>query len=446
MESIPTQVVPGKANILVVVGTRPEAIKMLPVIAALRASEVLRPVVVSTGQHAKMVARVLALADAGIDIDLAAGSPSATLCGLWSRVIERLEAKLMQDFDVDGTEKRSRSDIWGAGFPAAMLVHGDTTSAAAAAVAGFQLRIPVVHVEAGLRTGSPGTPFPEEMNRQLIDRLCAFHLAPTSKNEESLVREGIAYDSVFVTGNTSIDALAIAKSHTPEFSNERIAAAVSDSRPLVVVTAHRRENWGPGIEGIARGVAASATAHPEATFVVAAHPNPEVRATVSAHLEGHENVVLSGPLGYVEFVHLLAAASFAVSDSGGVQEEAPSLGTPVLVTRSSTERQEGIEAGTIELIGTDPDAVAARINDLLDHPEHAAAMAARENPYGDGRAAERIVAALEHLAGLGPEPQRLGSGFGRHVVLATAGFSSTAQTPSEAERRALAEEWMYSTD
>jgi UDP-N-acetylglucosamine 2-epimerase (non-hydrolysing) len=441
-----TQVEPGKANVLVVVGTRPEAIKMLPVIERMRDSPFLRPVVISTGQHARMVAEVLDLANERADIDLAAASPRTTLCGLWANIVSRLESVLIERFSVDGTARRSRDDIWGAGFPAAMLVHGDTTSAVAAAVAGFQLRIPVVHVEAGLRTHSPSSPFPEEMNRQLIDRLSAFHLAPTSVNKENLVREGIPFETVFVTGNTAIDALYLALRHEPEFDDPVLADIVTSDRPVVVVTAHRRENWGEGITNIANGVAAAAAQHLDAWFVVVTHPNPTVRSSVRSSLEGLGNVHLTGALDYVGFAHLLDRASFAVSDSGGIQEEAPSLGTPVLVTRSSTERQEGVQAGTLEVVGTDPGTIRHHITRLLEHPDELDAMAAQRNPYGDGHAAERIVAALEHLAGFGPEPTRYGSGYRRDTVLAVSGYPTDRRPPSQDERLAIAHDWLFQED
>lgn len=437
---------PGKANVLVVIGTRPEAIKMLPVVLALAESDSMNPVVISTGQHSHMVAEILALGGLGPDIDLAAGHPSVSLCGLWSRIIERIESFCAERWPVDGTERRSRSDIWGAGFPVAMLVHGDTTSAAAAAVAGFQLRIPVVHVEAGLRTRIPGSPFPEEMNRQMIDRIAAFHLAPTSQNEENLVKERIDYEQVFVTGNTGIDALKFAMNLPVEFSDARIAELVDSDRRYVVVTGHRRENWGGGLHGIATGVAATARAHPDVTFVVSTHPNPAARAEMLGPLDGLDNVVVCAPFEYVEFAHLLAGATFAISDSGGIQEEAPAVGTPVLVARESTERSEGVDEGTLLLVGTDPDRIEAAATRLLSDPAALAAMVAAENPYGDGEAARRIVESLEYLAGFGPEPVRFRSGFRRASVLRAAGFPTDREPLPFDERAAIAAAWPLGDD
>jgi UDP-N-acetylglucosamine 2-epimerase (non-hydrolysing) len=280
----------------------------------------------------------------------------------------------------------------------ATLVHGDTTSALAAALASFHLRIPVIHVEAGLRTGGYNfLPFPEELNRQLITCIVSFHLAPTAKNQENLVRESVPADQIFVTGNTGIDALRWAALLDVPIGDPALAEMLDRGEEFVVVTAHRRENWGGGLAGIAEGVARVARTHENVRFVVSVHPNPAVRSELGPPLEGLANVLLTPPLPYAEFARRLGHCKFAVTDSGGIQEEAPSLGKPVLVTRNSTERTEGVEAGTLRLVGTDPERIAAFATELLDDPGSYARMASAENPYGNGRAAERIVAALEHL-------------------------------------------------
>jgi UDP-N-acetylglucosamine 2-epimerase (non-hydrolysing) len=300
-------------------------------------------------------------------------------------------------------------------------VHGDTTSAVAGALCAFHLQIPVAHVEAGLRTHLTRTPFPEELNRQLIARIATFHLAPTTTNAESLVLEGVHAEQIFVTGNTGIDAIRwVAGKHVPY----GIPALdnLDERTRLVVVTAHRRENWGTGLIGIGTAVAALARANPDTVFVLPVHPNPVVGDTLRPLLERQHNVLLTPPLSYAPFARLLARAYLAISDSGGIQEEAPAVATPVLVTRDSTERREGLVAGTIRLVGTDPERIVAVTQRLLDDPDMHAAMVGAENPYGDGRAATRIVQAFEHLAFGTEPPLRFGAGFRRDALLRAAGF------------------------
>ena len=261
-------------------------------------------------------------------------------------------------------------------------MHGDTSSAFAAALAAFHLRIPVVHVEAGLRTGGLNlTPFPEELNRQLITCIAALHLAPTAKNEENLVRENVSADQVFVTGNTGIDALHWAAGLDVPIANPRVAELVAGDDRIVLVTAHRRENWGGGLAGIAEGVARVATSHPDVQFVLPMHPNPAVRGQLRPALEPLANVLLVEPLRYTSMAKLLARCDFVITDSGGLQEEAPSLDKPVLVARDSTERTEGVEAGTLLLVGTDP----ARIADEAD-----AAARRSGGVRGDGERGEPV--------------------------------------------------------
>lgn len=408
-------------RVVVVVGTRPEAIKMLPVVLALMRSPRIVPLVISTGQHSELVAEVFALAGITIDVDLQVRRPGLTLNGLFASVMTKFEEYFMRTF---GPPQPGHFVATPRGYPVACLVHGDTASAGAAALAAFHLRIPIVHVEAGLRTSNILSPFPEELYRQLISRLANLDLAPTTHNKDNLTREGIKSTKVFVTGNTAIDALHWAASLDVSLSDPELAAVVADAQVrIVVVTAHRRENWGSGLTRIGQAVARLAAQYEDVRFVVVLHPNPDVAATLRAELDELVNVLLVRPMSYLEFSALLARATLAITDSGGIQEEAPSVGTPVVVVRESTERQEGVTAGTLELVGTDPDRIIAAVSRLLDDPEHYERRVARRNPYGDGRAAERIVAACEHVAFGGEPPGSFGGGFDRVEVLRDAGYT-----------------------
>ncbi len=324
-------------------------------------------------------------------------------------------------------------------FPAGVLVHGDTSSAMASALAAFHLRIPVMHVEAGLRTGGLNlTPFPEELNRQLISRIACLHFAPTATSMQSLVREDVPVNQIFVTGNTGIDALRWASGLDVPFSDPRLQALYESDERIVVATAHRRENWSKGLGDIAEGLARLARAHPEVRIVVPLHPNPLVRERLGIPLRTVDNVLLTEPLGYVPFARLLDRCHIVITDSGGIQEEAPSLGKPVLVTRETTERTEGVEEGTLLLVGTDPDRIAAESDALLTDPGAYARMRDALNPYGDGRAAERIVAALEYLLLGGDPPVPFGSGFSRRAVIRATGFEGPFE-PFEGMLARLAE-------
>lgn len=412
----PTAVVP----VVVVVGTRPEAIKLLPLVRALRDHPRLRPFVVSTGQHPGLVESVLALDGLAVDATLGVGRPGLTLNHLFAAVLEGLEDLLVSRF---GPATPSVNDREADTYPVACLVHGDTTSAVASALAAFHLRIPVGHVEAGLRTQTTLSPFPEELNRQLIARIAALHLAPTERNEQNLVREGVDIDRVFVTGNTGIDALRWAAARRVPYGVPELADLEHDEATRVVtVTAHRRENWGGGLRRIAAATRALAEAYPDVRLVLPVHPNPAVATTLRAELEGVPNLSLVEPMEYLAFARLLARSTLVVTDSGGIQEEAPALGVPVLVTRTTTERGEGVEAGTLELVGTDPAAIVAAARRLLDDADHHARVAARPNPYGDGDAARRVVAALANLVFDTAPPEQFGSGYSRGAVLDAAGY------------------------
>jgi UDP-N-acetylglucosamine 2-epimerase (non-hydrolysing) len=429
-----------KLQVPIVVGTRPEAIKLVSLILALRESENYNPIVVSTGQHNKLVEYIFELADIKPDVTLWAGSRRAALNERVASVLQRFEDFCVERFDIDPDVIPTREDVSAGRHPALVLVHGDTSSAMAAALASFHLRIPVMHVEAGLRTGGSNlTPFPEELNRQVISTIAAMHFAPTSENLGNLVRENIPVEQVFVTGNTGIDALQWSSRMDVRFANADLEELCDSDRRVVVVTAHRRENWGDGLRGIAEGVARLADRHPEAGFVLPVHPNPRVREVLTERLQGLDNVLLTEPLGYATFARLLGRAHIVITDSGGIQEEAPSLGKPVLVTRETTERNEGLAAGTLRLVGTNPAVIFDEANKLLVSEVAYREMADAENPYGDGHAAERIVGCLEHLLlGTNP-PTQFGTGYSRAAVAVAAGMRSGRGVEVEQLRQAIDE-------
>lgn len=429
-----------KLQVPVVVGTRPEAIKLISLILALRESESYNPIVVSTGQHNRLVEYIFELADIKPDVTLWAGSRRAALNERVASVMQRFEDFCVERFEIDPDEVPTREDVLAGRHPALVLVHGDTSSAMAAALASFHLRVPVMHVEAGLRTGGSNlVPFPEELNRQVISTIAAMHFAPTSENLGNLVRENVPVEQVFVTGNTGIDALRWSSRMEVEFANPELEELARSDRRVVVVTAHRRENWGDGLRGIAAGVARLADRHPDVGFVLPVHPNPRVREVLTERLEGLPNVLLTEPLGYATFARLLGRCHLVITDSGGIQEEAPSLGKPVLVTRETTERTEGLAAGTLRLVGTDPSVIFEAGNKLLESEAAYREMAAAENPYGDGHAAERIVACLEHLL-LGTDPpSQFGTGYSRAAVAVATGMRSGRGVEVEALRQAIDE-------
>ncbi|MGZ6574800.1 MAG: non-hydrolyzing UDP-N-acetylglucosamine 2-epimerase [Solirubrobacteraceae bacterium] len=405
----------------IVVGTRPEAIKLVPIILAMRASESLQPIVVSTGQHHRMVREIFELAGIATDVTLWAGG-RRELNERVSSVMRRFEDFVVEWFGIL-PENVEIEDVVSGRFPAAVLVHGDTSSAMAAALAAFHLRIPVMHVEAGLRTGGLNlTPFPEELNRQLISCMACAHLAPTARNMEQLVRENVSVDQIFVTGNTGIDALRWASGLPVCFEDPALQAICDGEQRVVVVTAHRRESWANGLDRIAEGVGQLAREHGDVRFVIPLHPNPLVREKLGAPLRHLPNVLLTEPLSYAPFAKLLGRCDLVITDSGGIQEEAPALGKPVLVTREQTERSEGIDAGTLLLVGTDPDRIFTEGHRLLTDPSAYARMSQAPNPYGDGHAAERIVAAFEYVLRAEEPPTQFGSGFSRTAVIRAAGF------------------------
>jgi UDP-N-acetylglucosamine 2-epimerase (non-hydrolysing) len=372
----------AKRNILVFMGTRPEAVKLAPVVAALRNSSDFRCTVVATGQHKEMFRQVADTFGFAVDADLDVMRPNQSLAGLTARLLNGIDEWL-------DTEK-----------PEMALVQGDTTTVLAASLACFYRRIPIGHVEAGLRTGNIWSPFPEEANRKLATPLVALHFAPTAAARDALLREGIAEESIAVTGNTVIDALRIevARQVNDPVLRQGIDEDLAQSLgadwaqwPTVLITGHRRENFGDGIEQICRAIAALAGRFPDHRFIYPVHLNPNVLTHVNRLLGGLPNVRLIAPQNYRNFVALMVRSRLVLTDSGGVQEEAPSLGKPVLVMRDTTERPEGIAAGTALLTGPKASAIVEHATRLLSDEAAYRAMATAKNPYGDGYAAEQIV-------------------------------------------------------
>lgn len=362
-------------------GTRPEAIKLAPVIHALRQARDMKPIVVSTGQHREMLQQVVDLFEIRVDHDLAVMQPDQTLASLTARLMTA----------IDGILEKLQPDM--------ALIQGDTTTVLVAALACFYRRIPIGHVEAGLRTWNIWSPFPEEVNRTLASRLVTQHFAPTQFGRQNLLREGVADEQIIVTGNTVIDALqwevarqsepavqaAIHKSLAPELGEDW------HRTPYVLITGHRRENFGEGFQQICKALKNLAETFGDHRFVYPVHLNPNVQKPVRELLGALPNVQLIPPKDYREFVALMHHCRLVLTDSGGVQEEAPSLGKPVLVMRDTTERPEGVEAGTVKLVGTNARTIVDEVSVLLRDPAAYKKMSEAVNPYGDGQAAPRIV-------------------------------------------------------
>lgn len=370
-------------TIMPIYGTRPEAIKMAPIVLALRADSRFRVRVVVTGQHREMLDQVNDSFGIAPDRDLDIHLPGQTLTDITTRTLHGLAGVL--------------SDI----RPDAVLVQGDTTTTFVAALAAFYAEIPVVHTEAGLRTGDRYSPFPEEINRRLTTQLATLHLAPTSESRQNLLDENVHAGSIVVTGNSVIDALLLTVASRPEIGDEALAARLALGRRIVLVTAHRRESWGEPLRQVGRAIARLAAAHPDHDFIFPAHRNPLVREAVLPAVRDCLNVVVTEPLPYAQFCALLERSSIILTDSGGVQEEGPSLGRPVLVMRDTTERPEAVAAGTVRLVGTDEEEIVSAVSTLITDPATYERMAHATNPYGDGRAAERTVQALARHFGLG---------------------------------------------
>jgi UDP-N-acetylglucosamine 2-epimerase (non-hydrolysing) len=379
-------------KILVVLGTRPEAIKLFPVIHALKQDPRFSVVVCVTAQHRQMLDQVLQVAKIYPDVDLDIMRPGQTLPEVTTRILSTLDEVLEQV------------------RPDRVMVQGDTTTAMAGALSAYYRKISVDHVEAGLRSRDIYSPWPEEVNRKIVSNIASLHFAPTLRAAETLIDETVSAERVVITGNTVIDALLDIQSRIDEFPVERrnIDSQLPDSgdnRRIILTTAHRRENFDGGIGRIARALRQIAS-RDDVVVVLPVHPNPNVQRTMRESLHGHPNIRLLEPLEYVPFVYLLSRAHLVLTDSGGIQEEAPALGKPVLVMRDTTERPEGIEAGTALLVGTDADHITAETTRLLDDQSRYQAMSRAHNPFGDGRASRRILETLAKEARLSSVPEK----------------------------------------
>ncbi|MEV6601407.1 UDP-N-acetylglucosamine 2-epimerase (non-hydrolyzing) [Actinoplanes sp. NPDC051346] len=369
-------------------GTRPEAVKLAPVVLALREAGLLSPVMVASGQHPTMVDQALAAFGLTSDVTLQVERDSGSQAELLTAMIRQLD------------------ELWAVRTPAAVIVQGDTTTSLAGALAAFWRRIPVVHLEAGLRSGDLDSPFPEEANRRLVAQVAALHLAPTPLAAMNLLDENIDSGDVLIAGNTVVDAtLAVAGRRLP-FEDKRVAAAraAAGDRRLVLVTAHRRESWGAPLDRILAAVRELVSRYADIDVILPSHPNPAVRAQVEAGLAGLERVTVTDPLPYPDLSRLLSEAYLVLTDSGGIQEEAPSFGVPALVLRDVTERVESLHAGCAKLVGSNTDLIVNEAAELLDSRLRRDAMASGGNPYGDGLAARRTAQATAALLGLAKKP------------------------------------------
>lgn len=358
-------------TILCVVGTRPEAIKMAPIILALQQETWVRTRILATAQHREMLDNTLSLFQIQPDVDLDIMRPNQALADVTARLLTSLDQAMEKE------------------LPDLVLAQGDTTTVLTTALAAFYRKIPFGHVEAGLRTGDPVNPFPEEMNRVVASRLATLHFAPTDRARANLLAEGIAANNIFVTGNTVIDALL-----TTADRNIRLDFELPDGRRIVLVTAHRRENFGAPLKSILNAIRTLSLRNPDLHFVYPVHPNPNVSGPARDALTGVQNVTLCAPLNYGQLVALMKRSWLVLTDSGGMQEEAPALGIPVLVLREETERPEAVEAGVARLLGSNHDSIVEAVERLLVDGPMYSSMARGSSPFGDGKAAQRIVAIL----------------------------------------------------
>ncbi|MGP5641645.1 non-hydrolyzing UDP-N-acetylglucosamine 2-epimerase [Brachybacterium tyrofermentans] len=381
---------------MTIYGTRPEAIKVAPIIKAIERDARLESITVVTGQHREMLDQVNAMFGIIPDHDMNIMSNGQSLNGILAKVVS----------GVDMILETERPDV--------VIVQGDTSTVMGAAVASFNRQIPVVHVEAGLRSGDISSPFPEEANRKLTSQIAALHLAPTSTSKGNLTREDISENDIVITGNSVIDTLMYATENLhvafedPRLEALRDAKRAGEAGRVLLVTAHRRENLGTAMEGIGQAVAELAKKYPELMIIFPLHKNPKVRSAIRPAVEQLDNVLLLEPLAYAEFTQVLSLADVVLTDSGGVQEEAPSLGKPVLVMRENTERPEAVVAGTVKLIGTHKQRLIDEVSLLLDSAEAYASMANAVNPYGDGKAAERTLSAIKWKFQEGERPEDFG--------------------------------------
>ena len=374
----------NRIKVMSVFGTRPEAIKMAPLVLELQRHEEIESLVCITAQHREMLDSVMEQFGVTADFDLDIMSKGQDLTDITMRVLDKMR----------GVLREAKPDV--------VLVHGDTTTTFAGALAAFYEKIPVGHVEAGLRTYDRWSPFPEEMNRSLVGRIATLHFAPTASNEGNLKREAVSGD-LYVTGNTVIDAMAYTV-RGEQFTSPELNAINFTGKRLIALTCHRRENYGEPMAQIFTAVAELAKRNPDVLIVYPVHLSPVVRDAAKQHLDGIENIHLIEPLDAMDMHRLMAKSFFVMTDSGGIQEEAPALGKPVLVLRRETERPEAVEAGTVKLAGTETDAILSLAQELLDSKEAYDAMAKAVNPYGDGHACPRIAQAILHHFGRGEAP------------------------------------------
>lgn len=373
-------------RVLTVFGTRPEAIKMAPLVKALAAESGIESKVCVTAQHRQMLDQVLELFEINPEYDLDIMKPGQSLSGITSAILTRLEP-VLKEFS-----------------PELVLVHGDTSTTFATALAAYYQQIAIGHVEAGLRTGNIYSPWPEEANRKLTGALANLHFAPTEQSQQNLLREGVARGRVHVTGNTVIDALLWVKQRlsTDQQLNRSLGERfpfLRDSARLVLITGHRRENFGDGFERICSAIRTLAANFSAVDFLYPVHLNPYVREPVGRILNGVDNVHLIEPQDYLPFVYLMTRAHLILTDSGGIQEEAPALGKPVLVMRDTTERPEAVAAGTVKLVGTDGQRIIEAVTALLSDASEYQKMSFAHNPYGDGKACDRIVEIIKKRSG-----------------------------------------------
>lgn len=368
-------------KVLLVFGTRPEAIKMAPLVKAFENDDTIISKVCVTAQHREMLDQVLDMFEIKPEYDLNLMKPGQDLYDITANVLLGMK-DVLSDFEPD-----------------VVLVHGDTTTTSATSLSAFYQRIKVGHVEAGLRTGDIYSPFPEEVNRQLTGVLASYHFAPTTTSQDNLLRENKDPKNIIVTGNTVIDALFLAldKIQNNQDLKEKIISSINKqykldaTKKLILVTGHRRENFGQGFVNICESLKTLALSNPDIDIVYPVHLNPNVQKPVKEILSGTANVYLIDPLQYESFIYLMSKSYFIITDSGGVQEEAPSLGKPVLVMRDTTERPEALEAGTVKLVGTDPQKIIQEAQNLLDDKQEYEKMSKAHNPYGDGKACEKII-------------------------------------------------------
>ncbi|EGR0049860.1 UDP-N-acetylglucosamine 2-epimerase (non-hydrolyzing) [Vibrio vulnificus] len=371
----------SKKKVLTVFGTRPEAIKMAPLVQALVADERFEAKVCVTAQHREMLDQVLELFEITPDYDLNLMKAGQTLNEVTARILLELKP-VLQEFKPD-----------------VVLVHGDTATTFAASLAAYYEQIAVGHVEAGLRTGNIYSPWPEEANRKLTGALTKYHFAPTETSQQNLLQENYSEENIFVTGNTVIDALLMVKEKIEQDADLKATLAsqfpyLDESKKLILVTGHRRESFGGGLERICEALAQTAKQHPEVQILYPMHLNPNVREPVNRILGSVENVLLIEPQQYLPFIYLMDRANIILTDSGGIQEEAPSLGKPVLVMRDTTERPEAVAAGTVKLVGTDVEKIVSNLNTLITDSEAYQVVSFAHNPYGDGKACQRILDSL----------------------------------------------------